>query len=260
MSGAWLALAGGALFSLGVCAGAFLLNSPPAHSQGAAPTGLVVKPVGELAPGIAELRLEVHKLADEFARIREQMALGPAEDDFYAHRDDSSEVRKLSEQDNNSTSFQDSSGGAVARKGDEERERRRSRDERAIEEVFSDLGLSDGERGSIAAHLPTERFAIQERFRSQIGRQEWEEFRALKSRGWRRLLPEEREKMLRVENRFKEIQEETLRAYAQAGFYQFLTPFQRESIEFLRGGFLDVSPDGEPVVKAFGERARFRGR
>lgn len=128
---------------------------------------------------------------------------------------------------------------------------------RAEKSIMDSAGLTEVLQEQVRSQMETERAEIIRRMRGEIDAVAWEEYRVLKGRPSHRLLSKDREKVIHVNDRFKEIQEQVLGQWDGASAYQGLTREQREKIQILRGGVLDIGREREPaLMRAIGMRPK----
>ena len=119
-------------------------------------------------------------------------------------------------------------------------------------EKIDSVGLTEAQKEQVRSQMEMERARIAERMRAETDAASWEEYRMLKSRGSYRLSGDDRARLAQLNERFRVIQEQVLGQWDGASAYQGLPREQREAIEPLRGGFLQVGADGGPEVREAG--------
>ncbi len=244
MRGFWIALAGGALFGAGVCAGAFLFEFGPVPAESTAPRGAaqgsdVRRGTAQAPEGsrtLDDLCREVARLSAEIASLRQEQGRG---------RDVDFQVRSAQTANRASASEEEedifdrvSQGRGHKHKFDF--------DKMMLDKKLEAAGVPEEKRDEIFAQLEQERAAIAERFRSEVDRAQWQDYVDRKSRGHHRLTDEDHKRMREMDRVFKAIQERVLAQNAHV--YGGLSDEQRAKVESSRGGELGVGPHGEPTV------------
>ncbi len=235
----------GIVFGAGIAVGAaFFHQDPvrqaPASSRAAIAAAEEEKPVPAASsdPSIlAEIRRELAGLAAAVAELRRERSAAPAGAPSAAGQDGWKSV------------VSGDGTVAISRGASDPGERR----QKARRQKLAKAGLQEPQQEGVESQFAAERQAVEDRFRAEVEASAWEEYRALKAKGWHRMTGPDHEKIQAMDTRFRSIQEQVLRQWSDATAYRVLTAKQRDLVESMRGGHLDVGPDGNPAVRDMGE-------
>lgn len=234
-------LGAGIVFGAGIAVGAALFHQEavPRSSTSPAPQA-AGKPAPSDRSALDEIRSELAKLSGAVADLRRESSgtaiTAPSPPDPGSPRTAGGDEWKSVTGEGGTVAFS-MGGGDLAEHVSRMRKRQ-----------LAKTGLPESQQDGIEGQLAAERAAIQDRFRAELDPGAWEEYRTLLAKGWHRQTDPDRAKIQAMESRFKTLQEQVLRQWADAPAYGALSGKQRDVVESMRGGHLAVGPDGNPAV------------
>lgn len=233
-------LVAGGVFAFGFLSGWMAGGRPPgereADSRPRAPSAPRTAEVetSRSAPGdaaaLARIEAELRALRAEVEGLR--AARGPSAPPVAAREGGPGEMREAVER-----AF--ASGGSIRPWGG---------GPESLRTEMERLGLSPSQQAEAERSIREERERILERFKASVPADQWEAYRTARAKGPHRATQEDWTRIREVEDHFKRVQEQVISESASR--FAGLGERERNGVERLRGGFLNVGEDGGPSVES----------